>query len=375
MINNLIMMLDIQDNKLAKSIYIHIPFCGSICSYCDFCKLYYNREMVDKYLNGLANEINNKYKNELIETIYIGGGTPSFLSINELNKLFDILKNIKLASNYEFTFECNVLDLVEEKLIILKQNGVNRLSIGVESFNNKVLSFLERNYTKDEIFEKVSLAKKYFSNINVDLMYAVPSQTIQMLKDDLDCFLRLNVNHISMYSLIIEEHTKLAINNTSYIDDELDYDMYKLICDTLKDNDYIHYEISNFSKENYQSKHNLTYWNNLPYYGFGLGASGYLDNIRYTNTRSLNKYLEGKYVLEEEIIDEYLLASNYAVLGFRTIYGVNKKEFFDRFGVSLIDYFNVKDLITDNIILENDKCYYINPEYWYILNEILVKFI
>lgn len=358
-----------------KSIYIHIPFCSSICSYCDFCKFYYNEKLVDSYLDSLGLEINNNYKGELIETLYIGGGTPSSLTITQLEKLFDFFENIKFSSKLEFTFECNVMDLDENKLIFLKEHGVNRLSIGVESFQDNILKFLERKYDKNDIIERVELAKKYFDNINIDLMYAVPGENIEMLKSDLEMFLKLDVNHISTYSLIIEEHTKLSINNIDYIDEELDLEMYNLIRNTLSENGYIHYEISNFSKEGYQSKHNLTYWKNLPYYGFGLGASGYVGNIRYTNTRNVNKYISGEYVLEKEIIDSNLLASNYAILGFRTIYGVSKKEFYELFGIDLIDYFKIKDLVDDKIILDEDNKYYINPDYWYILNEILVKFV
>lgn len=364
----------VRDNNI-KSIYIHIPFCSSICSYCDFCKFYYNEKLVSSYLDSLALEIKNNYKGEVIETFYIGGGTPSSLSISELEKLFNSFEVINFSYNLEFTFECNVMDLTLEKLMFLKEHGVNRLSIGVESFDDSVLEFLERNYNKKDIIERVELAKRYFDNINIDLMYAVPGEDIKVLKNDLEMFINLNVTHISTYSLIIEEHTKLSINETNYIDDELDYKMYRLIHDTLTKNGYTHYEISNFSKDGYQSKHNLTYWRNLPYYGFGLGASGYIDNIRYTNTRSLNKYLASNYILANEIIDDRLLASNYAILGFRTLYGVSKKEFSNLFGIDLIDYFKVDNLVKDNILLENEDNYCINPEYWYVLNEILVKFI
>lgn len=363
-----------QSSKI-KSIYIHIPFCTNICSYCDFCKFYYNESMVSNYLNSLILEIDDNYRGEEIETLYIGGGTPSSLSISHLEILFNVLNNINFSSNYEFTFECNILDIVEDKLIFLKEHGVNRLSIGIQSFQKEVLSFLERDYDKKLIVEKVKLAKKYFSNINVDLMYAVPGESLDMLKEDLNLFLALDINHISTYSLIIEEHTKLSIANTSYIDEELDRKMYDLIHETLKEKGFIHYEISNFSKKGYESKHNLTYWKNLPYYGFGLGASGYVDNIRYTNTKNLNKYLSGNRQQEQEIITNELLASNYAILGLRTIYGVNKKEFEFIFKKNFVDYFNVLDLVKENILLENDDCYYINPNYWYTLNEILVKFI
>ena len=268
-------------------IYIHIPFCNSICSYCDFCKFLYNKKWVDNYLNALQKEINKNYKNELVRTIYIGGGTPSSLNIGELNKLFDIIKIFKKDKKIEFTFECNIEDINEPKLELLKNNGVNRISIGVESFNDKYLKFLGRNYKSKDIMNRIDLVKKYFDNINIDLIYALPNQTLEELESDIDKFLSLDIDHISTYSLIIEPNTKLYINKTKNIDEEKDFEMYNLICNKLKNKGYNHYEISNFSKESFESKHNLIYWNNLEYYGFGAGASGYINNIRYDNTRNL----------------------------------------------------------------------------------------
>jgi len=358
-----------------KSVYIHIPFCSNICSYCDFCKFYYNKNLVNKYLDSLYNEIKERYNNEEIHTIYIGGGTPSSLTFEELEKLFSIIKNIKTSDDLEFTIECNVEDITVEKLELFKQNKVNRLSIGVQSFQERILSYLDRKYNKDIIIKNISLAKEYFNNINIDLIYAVIDERIEELEKDLELFISLNVNHISTYSLIIEDNTKFKINNIDYIDEDLDRKMYNLIYDKLKEYGYIHYEISNFSKDGYQSKHNLTYWNNDKYYGFGLGASGYLDNYRYTNTKNFNKYLEGNYIYEKDIITPELDASNYAILGLRTIYGVDKHNFRKLFNKDFVDYFNVYDLINENILLENDTSYYINLSYWYVLNEILVKFI
>ena len=358
-----------------SSIYIHIPFCKNICSYCDFCKFYYNENLVNKYLNSLEAEIKDKYNNEIIETIYIGGGTPSMLTIKELERLFSILKCIKTSNNLEFTIECNVEDISLDKLLLFKENKINRLSIGVQSFQDRILLYLDRKYNKDLIINNINLAKKYFNNINVDLIYAVIDENISELKNDLELFISLNVPHISTYSLIIENNTKLKINKIDYIDEEIDRKMYDLICNKLKENDYIHYEISNFSKSGYESKHNLTYWKNQKYYGFGLGASGYIENYRYTNTKNINKYLNSEYLYEKELITNELDASNYAMLGLRTIYGVDKNKFKELFGIDFIEYFKVKQLILDNILLENNSSYYINPDYWYVLNEILIKFI
>ena len=353
-----------------KSAYIHIPFCKSICSYCDFCKFYYNEELVIKYIDALKKEISDRYKNEVLDTIYIGGGTPSSLDLNILEDLLKFINDtLKVSNNLEYTIECNINDLNEEKLKLLKKYNINRLSIGVESFNDKNLSFLERKQTKEEIINNIKLTKMYFDNINIDLIYAIPGETLDILKEDINLFLELDIPHISCYSLIIEDHTKLGIKDTSYIDEDLDYEMYKLIEDTLEKNNYIHYEISNYSKVGYKSKHNMCYWKNHKYYGFGLSSSGYIDNIRYTNTKNINKYLTGNYIYEEEIVTRELNASSYAILGLRTINGVNKKEFKEVIGEDFNKYFDTSDLV------EDEEAFYIPKDKWYIENEILIKYI
>ena len=358
-----------------KSVYIHIPFCNHICSYCDFSKMFYNESIVDKYLNILEEEIISTYRNEKIKTIYIGGGTPSSLSIKQLNKLFKIIKIFKTNSNTEITIECNIENIDEEKLNLIKKN-VNRISIGIQSFNDNNLKLLDRKYQKKEIIEKINLVKKArFENINVDLMYAFNNQTIKDLNDDIDEFLALNINHISTYSLMIEPNTKLFLNGTKPIDEDIDAKMYELICNKLKDNGYIHYEISNFAKKGYESKHNLTYWNNDEYYGFGMGASSYVDNIRYDNTKSINKYLNKEFVSNKEILTKEDEIKYELILGFRKLEGINKKDFFNKYNIELIDIKNIKQLIEQNKLIENENNIYINPKYIYISNSILVNFV
>jgi len=338
--------------------------------------MYYNSNIVHSYLEELEKEINKYYRNEKIETLYIGGGTPSCLSINELKKLFKIIKKFNINDNIEFTFECNIESIDKEKIEFLYQNGVNRLSIGIETFNNKYLSFLERKHTKEEIKEKIKCAKEIgFKNINIDLIYGLPNQTIDELKLDLENYLKLDIPHISIYSLIIEPHTKLYINKTKNVDEDLDYEMYLLIKEFLEKNNYYQYEISNYCKEGYESKHNLTYWDNLEYYGFGLGASGYIDNIRYDNTRSINRYLSGDYRLNEEIIDEELRLENEFILGFRKIKGINKKEFYDKYKREITEFKIVKELIKEGKLVDDGKNIFISDKYIYLSNEILVNFV
>ena len=205
--------------KNVKSAYIHIPFCTNICSYCDFAKTLYNEKTVSRYLDILEEEIKRTYKFEILDTIYIGGGTPSSLTITELKKLFDILKIFKVSSNLEFTIECNVNDITEEKVKIFKKNNINRVSIGIQTFNEKTLKSMNRNHTYEEAKEKIKILKQNgIDNINVDLIYAYPNTTLEDLEDDLKKLLSLDIKHISTYSLIIEPHTILHNNKVKNID-------------------------------------------------------------------------------------------------------------------------------------------------------------
>ena len=359
---------------MVKSAYIHIPFCNNICSYCDFCKLLYNKDFVKKYLDALEKEITNNYKGEILDTIYIGGGTPSSLSIVELNELFSIIKIFKLSKEYEFTFEVNIEDITEEKLEILKENKVNRLSIGIESFNDKYLKYLGRNYTSDIISERVELAKKYFDNINVDLMYALKNESLNDLEEDIDKILKLDIKHISCYSLIIEKNTKLYIENTKYISDDLDSDMYDLI-DKKLENKYHRYEVSNYSITSYESRHNLTYWKNNEYYGFGLGAAGYIDNIRYTNTRNLSKYISGNYERQNELLTKEDKIKYEFILGLRLTSGINKDNFNKKYGININEIKIIKELINKGLLIDDKINIYVPKKYFYVLNDILVNFV
>ncbi len=185
--------------KEIESLYLHIPFCKQICSYCDFCKMFYNEKFVDDYLNELENEISKRYKKEYLKTIYIGGGTPSSLSIRQLEKLFSITNKLNIKEKYEFTFECNISDIDKELLEILKNNKVNRISIGIETINEKFYKLLNRYNNKEEVINKIKLVKEYFDNINIDLMYAFPNETMEDLDNDLNFFKELDVPHISIY--------------------------------------------------------------------------------------------------------------------------------------------------------------------------------
>lgn len=354
------------------SVYIHIPFCNYICSYCDFCKIIYDKRYIKRYLDSLRSEIVSRYRGEEVKTIYIGGGTPSSLDIDELIMLLDIISLFNLSSDYEFTIEGNIESINEDKLIIMKKYGVNRISVGVESFNSDIIKLLGRRHTKEEVFDKINLIKRYIDNINVDIIYGAYSD-ISILKSDISYALELNVNHISAYSLIIEDNTLLKVNGFSYIDEDIDFEMYKYINDTLVSNGYIHYEISNYAKRGYESRHNLVYWNNDYYYGFGLSSCSYIDNERIVNTKNLSKYLDGEYIATSIIEDINVRMENEVMLGLRKFKGINLDVFRSKYKRDLMDVFNTDDLIRDGYLVIEDNYLRISSEYMYISNEIIVR--
>ena len=354
------------------SIYIHIHFCSTICIYCDFCKIFYNKKYIDSYLDNLYKEIKERYKGENIKTIYIGGGTPSSLSEKELIRLFEIIKIFNIDDDIEFTIEGNVESITEDKLQIMKKYGVNRISVGVQSFNDRIIKLLGRCHNREDVFDKIKLIKKYFDNINLDLIYAAYDD-INILKDDVNYFLMLDIPHISTYSLIIEDNTLLKINGFENIDEDIDYEMYKYIEDVLEDNGYVHYEISNYAKKGYESKHNLVYWNNEYYYGFGLSSTSYLYYNRRVNTKNLSRYLNGDYLGEENIEDKNTRMENEVMLGLRKLSGINLDVFRNKYEVDFFDIYNVDNLIDEGYLILDNNCLRINNEYMYISNEILLR--
>lgn len=359
---------------MIDAVYIHIPFCKNICSYCDFCKFYYNKKWADNFLKSLESEIKKNYKNEVIKTLYIGGGTPNSLDDKQLKELLKLLKIIKLDNDYEYTIECNIEFLTSNQIKLFKEFGINRISLGIQTFNEKYLNFLNRNHTKELVKEKINLLKENgFLNINVDLIYALPNQTLEELKEDIIFFKSLDIPHISTYSLIIEPHTVLYNNNVSNIDEDLDSDMYNLIIKEL--DNYNHYEISNFAKAGYESRHNLVYWNNLNYYGFGIGASGYIGNVRYDNTRSYNNYIEGNYRLNEEYLDKSKTIENEFILGFRKMKGINISDFYNKYKINIMDIDVVKRLLDKNLIVKDNDNIRLDSSMIYRSNEVLIEFL
>ena len=353
---------------MIKGLYIHIPFCKRICIYCDFCKMVAPKQLQNEYLDALKKELNqykDKYYN--LETIYIGGGTPSSLNSKVLESLLIELNNlIKISTIKEFTIEANVSDISDAFLKLIKSYGVNRLSIGVQSTSDQLLELMHRDHIKSDIYKVNSLLKKHhFTNYNFDFIHSIPSQTKDDLLEDLKLIKELRPPHISYYSLIIEDRTELKYlidkGNLQPIDDDKDYEYSLMVRNHLKKIGYANYETSNYCMNGFEAKHNLLYWNLEEYIGIGLSSASQYDNRRMKNTDLISKYLrqakEGLFVPVEEDFDE---EKEYIILGLRKTEGISLVVFKERFNKEMFKTYPVIEKHIENGLLniENNQLYF-----------------
>lgn len=323
-------------------IYMHIPFCKRKCAYCDFISFSDKTELIEKYVLALEKEIdkcNINKDNYKIKTIYFGGGTPSFI---ESKYIVEILENAKrkfnISKTAEITIEINPGTITEEKLKDYYEAGINRISFGLQSTNSELLELVERIHSYSSFIEGYKLARKVgFKNINVDLMIGLPVQTLEDVQTDLKRIIELNPEHISVYSLIIEEETRIEEkikNKELYLPpEELERKMYWEVKKQLEKAGYVHYEISNFAKPGYESKHNLSCWNQEEYLGFGIAAHSYFNGERYSNTEDFDKYFEhpedSKIIHEKQTQEDK--QREFMLLGLRKIEGVKVSDFKNKF--------------------------------------------
>ena len=356
--------------KEELGIYIHIPFCKKKCYYCDFISYCNKSEFVDDYIKCLKNEIINftqKYKDIYdITTIYIGGGTPSSIEEKYIKDIIDTIdKNlVKIKDIKEITIEVNPGTITKRKLEQYKSSGINRISIGLQSTNNKLLEEIGRIHNFNEFLETYNMARKVgFKNINVDLMLGLPNQTINDLSNSINEIIKLNPEHISIYSLILEENTVLynlvEQGKLTLPTDELERNMYWYVKNKLELNNYNHYEISNFAKEGYESKHNWNCWEQKQYVGFGTSAHSYLKDKRFSNTENLEQYINN--IENDNIEKNYVIHENqniedkkkeYMLLGLRKIEGVSIQKFKNKFKDNPIYLFRneLQKLIEENLL-------------------------
>lgn len=369
------------------ALYVHVPFCKLKCKYCDFPSFCGKEKLVAEYIKALKKEIKYKCKDYRYKTIFIGGGTPTFLNYKELEEILSEINKLDICDDYEFTVECNPGSVDEEKLKLLKKYKVNRLSFGVQSTFDKYLKTLGRIHTYDEFKENYYLARKVgFTNINIDLMFGIPTENLDEWKETLNEIIELEPEHISAYSLIIEEGTPFY---RLYEEDKLELpseeeerEMYKVTKEILNKAGYLQYEISNYSKIGMECKHNIVYWQLKDYLGVGSSSASYIENQRLTNTPVIEEYIkninegnysgiESHYNSIEENIEEYMF------LGLRMIQGVNKKIFKEKFGISVEEIY--KDIIEKYVkfgfLVNSQEHLYLSPKGIEVSNAIMSEFL
>lgn len=373
-----------------KAAYIHIPFCEHICYYCDFNKFFLKGQPVDEYLQSLFQEFKmtiDQTSTKELETIFVGGGTPTALDERQLESLCQGIREGLPFTKGEFTFEANPGDLSREKLKILADYGVNRLSFGVQSFNNQLLEKIGRSHRVQDVYRSIEEAQEVgFENISIDLIYALPGQTIDDFQDTLQKALALDLPHYSGYSLIVEPKTifynLMRKGKLPLPSEDEEADMYRLLIEEMEKKGLHQYEISNFSRKGYESKHNLIYWNNEEYYGFGAGAHGYIQGTRYSNAGPLKKYMEPisegrrpvfsentpsiKEKLEEEMF-----------LGLRKTKGVSVSHFQRKFSLDPFQTFRpaIKEMTERDLLEIHDDHIRLTEKGRFLGNEVFQAFL
>ena len=349
-----------------SSAYVHIPFCTQICYYCDFSKVFIKNQPVDAYLEHLIQETRS-YEIGKLRTLYIGGGTPTALSAQQLAYLLtELPKVMDLSEVEEFTIEANPGDLDPDKIAVLKDSQVNRVSLGVQTFDNKMLKKIGRSHQEQDIYDNIRHLKQAgFDNISIDLIYALPGQSMDQVKENVAKAIDLDIPHMSLYSLILENHTvfmnRMRRGKLPLPKEELEAEMFEYIIEELEKAGFEHYEISNFSKPGFESRHNLVYWDNAEYYGLGAGASGYVDGIRYKNHGPIRHYLEAVEAGKARITEEHLTLEEKMeeelFLGLRKKTGVSKARFEEKFGVSFDQRYGqvVSSLTEQGLLVPDDK--------------------
>ena len=368
------------------SAYVHIPFCTQICYYCDFSKVFIKNQPVDSYLEHLIEEYDS-YDIKKLRTLYIGGGTPTALSAPQLAFLLEKLTD-KLDLSYleELTIEANPGDLDEEKIAVLKESPVNRVSLGVQTFNDRMLKQIGRSHLEKDIYENIAYLKKAgFDNISIDLIYALPNQTMEDVKINVAKAIALDIPHMSLYSLILENHTvfmnRMRRGKLHLPKEDLEAEMFDYIIAELEKAGFEHYEISNFSKPGFESRHNLMYWDNAEYYGIGAGASGYVDGVRYKNHGPIRYYLQaveaGNARVQEEALTLKEQMEEEMFLGLRKKSGVSKKRFEEKFGISFEGQYGavVSELTQQGLLVEDKDIVRMTKQGLFLGDTVAEKFI
>ena len=359
-------------NNEVKSMYVHVPFCASICAYCDFTRVKYTTVLFDKWFSKIKEELSSVEGS--LDTIYIGGGTPTVLNESQLDAFLGLMDKFSVL---EYTIEVNPETMTLDKCLILKKHGVNRISMGVQSFQSHLLKMMDRKHSKEDILKCLSWFKEVgISNCSIDLMYALPKQTLEDWQKDLEIACSLDVTHISLYSLTIEPNSKFGRWGVEPCDGDLEFEMYEYAIDYLCGCGFEHYEVSNFARNGLCSKHNIAYWKYDDFYGIGLGSSGKLGNYRYTQSMNFVEYFEGSN--EMELVKLSLSDKRFEaiMMGLRMLEGICIEKYNCRFDCDLCALY--EDAITMNVrrgwLEVVDGYLRVTRDGLYLLHEVLVDF-
>ncbi len=370
---------------LSKGLYIHIPFCAQICHYCDFHKYVASTSLQEAYLLALLKEL-DYYRDDYhdLETIYIGGGTPSYLNLDLLEKLFSSIKKlINIAQILEYTIEANPKDITQAFVTSIQNAGINRISIGVQSFQNHLLDSIGRNHHREDVVTAITILNQaHFENISFDIIYAIPGQTLEDFQKDLDISLTLNPKHLSIYSLILEEKTVLyhqvKKQEVNLISEDLEIEMVEMMNELLERTDFKQYEISNYALPGYQSLHNRLYWDMETYRGIGLSAASFIGNQRFENITTLHKYIQsvnqnGHGILR---IENAETMKEFIIMGLRKTKGISLSNFSQCFHSDLfIEYPILQKFIKLGILELSDDYLSFSKNGIYLSNQVFVEII
>lgn len=376
---------------MIKAAYLHIPFCEHICHYCDFNKVFLKGQPVDDYLQALDQEMKmtlDEYPTNQLQTIFVGGGTPTSLNEQQLERFCEsINRNLPKSENLEFTFEANPGDLSTDKLQILKDAGVNRISLGVQTFNDELLKKIGRVHRAKDVYQTIERAKAIgFDNISIDLIFSLPTQTVTDFQESLAEAFTLDIAHYSAYSLIIEPKTVfynlLKKGKLPTPGEDIEAQMYEMLMEEMEKNSFSQYEISNFSKPGFESRHNLTYWNNEYYYGFGAGAHSYVNGSRRSNTGPVKKYIDQIKggvlpVFEEHQVTKAEQMEEEMFLGLRKTEGVSISHFTEKFDVDPLKLFEqeIADLVAKQWIDVKSNHIFLTKKGRFLGNEVFQSFL
>ena len=359
-----------------NALYIHIPFCNHICSYCDFCKIYYREDLANAYIEALQKELHTLSITDPLYTLYIGGGTPSSLNYQQLQMVMTMIQPYITKETIEVSIEVNPESMDKKKLEILKKGKVNRISIGVQTFDPQLVANINRKHSLSQVVSLVREAYAMGFIVSLDMMYGLEHQTLTTIKKDLQILSTLSLHHISYYSLIIEKHTRLYQQKYQGIQEDLEFEMLQTIDQSLESMGYKQYEVSNYAKAGYQSKHNTAYWKYNNYFGIGVGATSKIDHQMHTHNRNIYDYIKGKQTITTENMRLEDSLFNTIMMSLRLLEGIDITTINERYQIDFEKKYAavIQKHIANGSLHKTNGYLHCNKQSLWIMNTILLDF-